>query len=79
MIKQARLARIHALLSDPGQTRRIFEIANLFGFVSETHFSRAFRRSFGYSPSEARTMAAAQSPESPDRAIRAIWERQRRN
>jgi AraC-like DNA-binding protein len=64
MIKQARLVRIHALLSDPGETRRIFEIVHLYGFVSETRFSREFRCSFGYSRREARTMAVAESPES---------------
>lgn len=75
MIKEARLARIHALLSDPGETRRIFEIATLHGFVSETHFSREFRRAFGRSPREIRAMATA---DRPDQAIRAIWQRQLR-
>lgn len=57
-IQERRLARAHAELSDPAHGhRRIFEIAFDGGFSSEAHFSRAFRRAFGHSPSEARARA----------------------
>lgn len=53
-IQQRRLARVHAMLADPRERRRISEIAYQHGFVSTAHFSRAFRAAFGYSPREAR-------------------------
>lgn len=53
-IRQRRLERIHRQLSDPRETRRIGVIAYQWGFNDEAHFSRAFRRQFGYSASEAR-------------------------
>lgn len=49
-----RLDRIHAALADPAEQRRIAEIADDFGFASEAHFSRAFRRRFGYTATEIR-------------------------
>jgi len=58
MIQRRRLERIRAALTDPQDHRRISEIAYQYGFVSKTHFSRAFRSTFGYSPSEAREGAA---------------------
>jgi len=53
-IQKRRLKRIHAILADPRDRRRITEIAHQYGFTSGAHFSRAFRRAFGYSPREAR-------------------------
>jgi AraC-like DNA-binding protein len=53
-IQRRRLERIHAILADPRNRDRISEIAHQHGFVSGAHFSRAFRRAFDYSPSEAR-------------------------
>lgn len=50
-----RLARCREALLDPAERRRIADIAYAHGFVSEAHFSRAFRRRYGQSPSEART------------------------
>lgn len=44
----------HALLAPHYAHRRIYEIAYAWGFASEAHFSRAFRRKFGISPREAR-------------------------
>ena len=54
LIQRRRLERIHALLTDPSERRRISEIAYQHGFVSKAHFSRAFRNAFGYSPRDAR-------------------------
>ena len=54
LIQRRRLERIHAHLTDPGERRRISEIAFQYGFVSKAHFSRAFRNAFGCSPREAR-------------------------
>lgn len=53
-IRQRRLRRIHALLANPYERRMISEIAYRFGFVNNSHFSRAFRNTYGYSPREAR-------------------------
>jgi AraC-like DNA-binding protein len=54
MIQQRRLQRVRAILADPHDRRRISDIAFQHGFVSTTHFSRAFRTAFGCTPSEAR-------------------------
>jgi AraC-like DNA-binding protein len=53
-IRTRRLEAVHVLLNDPNERRSIAEIAYQFGFVSDAHFSRAFRQQFGYSPREAR-------------------------
>jgi AraC-like DNA-binding protein len=64
-IQKRRLRRIHAILTDPRERRRIGEIAYQFGFTSGAHFSRAFRRAFGYSPSEARDAGTADAAHAP--------------
>ncbi|PTL78875.1 helix-turn-helix domain-containing protein [Vitiosangium sp. GDMCC 1.1324] len=53
-IQGRRLERIHAALGDPAEHRRIADIAYDYGFTNEAHFSRAFRRRFGYAPKEVR-------------------------
>lgn len=53
-IQGRRLLRIREILHDPVDGRRIGEIAFAFGFTSEAHFSRTFRRAFGCTPSEVR-------------------------
>lgn len=58
-IQKRRLDRVHAILADPRDRRRITEIAYQHGFNNAAHFSRSFRRAFGYSPSEARDSGAA--------------------
>jgi AraC-like DNA-binding protein len=70
-IQARRLVRAHAELADPGGAPgKIYEIAYRWGFVSEAHFSRAFRRAFGLTPGDVRagvgidrtlTKAAAES------------------
>jgi AraC-like DNA-binding protein len=69
LIQRRRLERIHAILTDPGERRRISEIAFQYGFVSKAHFSRAFRNAFGCSPREARDGVpyAAEAPRPPGR------------
>lgn len=57
-VQSRRLARIRALLTDPRERSRISDLAFRHGFVSEAHFSNAFRRAFGLSPSECRALAA---------------------
>lgn len=72
-IQQRRLKRIHAILADPRDRRPIAEVAYQYGFTSGAHFSRAFRRAFGYAPSEAREAreaGAARPPAAADAALR---------
>lgn len=62
-IQARRLARCLRVLTDPAEGRRgIGEIALGLGFGSEAHFSRAFRRAFGISPSEARAQGRIAAP-----------------
>lgn len=78
-IQRRRLAAAHTALSNPADTRRILEIAESFCFADGAEFSRAFRREFGYSPSDARAglrqgaagrcTADAQEPEGPTRRL----------
>ena len=59
-IQQRRLAAIRARLADPAEGARIGELAYAHGFVSEAHFSRAFRRAFGVSARDLRAQAGVQ-------------------
>jgi AraC-like DNA-binding protein len=74
LIQRRRLERIRAILTDPRDHRSISQIAYQHGFVSKTHFSRAFRGAFGCSPSEARA-GALKSPADAEHAGTAydIW------
>ncbi|WNG27598.1 helix-turn-helix domain-containing protein [Cystobacter fuscus] len=49
-----RLERIHSALADSGEHRRIADVASEFGLMNEAHFSRVFRKRFGYAPREIR-------------------------
>lgn len=53
-IRSARLLDAHHALTNSADTRAIHEIAAERGFMDPGEFSRAFRREFGYTPSEAR-------------------------
>lgn len=53
-IQHRRLLDAHSALADPNDHRRIFEIADERGFADGAEFSRAFKREFGYSPSDVR-------------------------
>jgi AraC-like DNA-binding protein len=58
-IRSRRLERARRDLADRALVGEpIFEIASRWGFVSKSHFSRAFRRAFGQSPSDLRRDAA---------------------
>jgi AraC-like DNA-binding protein len=56
-INGERLREAHRRLSDPFDMPSIQVVANDVGFADHSTFSRAFRREFGYSPSEARERA----------------------
>lgn len=59
-IQSRRLRRCFLTIADPAQPRaRIGDIAHAHGFTSDAQFSRAFRRAFGMTPSEARAEARA--------------------
>ncbi len=79
-IQKRRLKRIHEILADRRDRRRISEIAYQYGFVSEAHFSRAFRLAFGYCPRDAREGGAAHPREGADGASAGVayesWIRQ---
>lgn len=53
-VRRRRLRRVQSVLTLPGETRRISEIAFEYGFKDEATFSRAFRRAFGYTATAAR-------------------------
>ncbi|MGO4388635.1 helix-turn-helix transcriptional regulator [Microvirga sp. 2YAF29] len=58
-INRERLRDAHRRLGDPVKIQSIHSIAQDVGFEDHSTFSRAFRREFGYSPSEAREKAMA--------------------
>ena len=62
-INRQRLCEAHRRLADPNERASIHVIGSDVGFIDHSTFSRAFRREFGYSPSEARENAVAQSPD----------------
>jgi AraC-like DNA-binding protein len=53
-INRERLREAHRRLTSPRDGLSIHVIGNEVGFVDHSTFSRAFRREFGYSPTEAR-------------------------
>jgi len=57
-IQKRRLFSAHVALSDSVNRQQILEIATAVGFTSAAHFSRAFSKEFGYTPREARNIAA---------------------
>lgn len=58
VIQEERLAAAHSALADPERTESIVQIAESCGFSDASGFSRAFRRNFGYSPSQVRASGA---------------------
>lgn len=66
-IQRSRLAESFALLCDPSNGDSIGKIAELLCFADGSSFSRAFRREFGVSPSDARAAALVGGPAAPSR------------
>lgn len=64
-IHRQRLLGAHMALHDVQSPRRIIRIAEEFGFADASGFSRAFKREFGYTPSQAREAACAGASRSP--------------
>jgi len=68
-IRDRRLAQALTLLTDPGQQqRKIIDISLSVGFSSESSFIRAFRRRYGFTPSEARQAGALHAIRETDAA-----------
>lgn len=57
LIWERRLEAAHELLVDPHEQRSIAAIAQLFGFASDAHFSRAFKQRYGVAPGTTRKAA----------------------
>jgi AraC-like DNA-binding protein len=66
-IQQQRLLEAHSLLGNPDNGQSITSLAEDFCFADVSSFSRAFRREFGYSPSDARRAAISGLPLVPPR------------
>ncbi len=69
-VRERRLAAIHSLLSSrnfEGGRNYLGRIADDFGFSNASHFSRAFRDQFGYSPREARDVVNGPGPKATAR------------
>jgi AraC-like DNA-binding protein len=56
-IQSQRLLEAHSILADPPNTQSITTLAEDFCFADASSFSRAFKREFGYRPSDARASA----------------------
>jgi AraC-like DNA-binding protein len=66
-IQQQRLLEAHSLLDNPDNRQSITSLADDFCFADVSSFSRAFRREFGYAPSDARRVAISGLPVLPQR------------
>jgi AraC-like DNA-binding protein len=64
-IQRQRLLHAHAVLSDPLSRQTVLVIGEDLCFSDASSFSRAFRREFGWSPSEVRAAAAGGNPLPP--------------
>lgn len=64
-VQHQRLLDAHAALADPNDKRRIIEIAEQRCFSDGAEFSRAFKREFGYTPSEVRAGRKSGVPSRP--------------
>lgn len=76
ILEQRLLKAFNQLNSPIGNTRRISQVAYEFGFSSESHFCRSFRRAFGMTPSEVRQQACSRldQPESNTEADQCLNE-----
>jgi len=71
-IMQRRLAEAHKLLTDAGHRKTISAISADLCFADMSTFGRAFKRMFGYTPSEARNHGQDRLPPIPPRDIDAV-------
>ncbi|SFM93180.1 helix-turn-helix domain-containing protein [Variovorax sp. OV329] len=62
-IRERRLARVHELLARSAGRVHLGSTAQAHGFRSATHFSRAFREQYGYSPGEVRLRGLTMAPD----------------
>lgn len=71
-IVERRVANCHAVIA--GATQRIYmaQLADQFGFRSGAEFSRAFRRHFGYAPSDAQGQSALSSTAAQDPLVKPV-------
>ncbi|WP_438751615.1 helix-turn-helix transcriptional regulator [Pararhizobium sp. O133] len=68
-IQHRRLLDAHSALADSDDQRLILRIAEAHGFSDGAEFSRAFKREFGYSPSQARKGGQNVIPLPRDRSL----------
>ena len=62
-IQTRRLEKIRTIIQESySDSHRISALAFQFGFKSESHFSRSFKKAFGYSPKDAKDYATAARP-----------------
>jgi AraC-like DNA-binding protein len=76
-VRKRRLETIHALLNGAEGDVAIGQLARQYGFVSAAHFSRAFKRQFGFVPRSARSGAVIPlvTPQEPDEIeLFRLWE-----
>ena len=57
-IRERRLTHIHGVLESSAMPRPLARLAEDYAFADAAHFSKSFRRMFGYSPSEVVASAA---------------------
>jgi AraC-like DNA-binding protein len=62
-IRDARLRAVRRALLDPGERRKVSDLAYSHGFKSESHFSRAFKDLFGETPQVLRRQLHEDAPE----------------
>jgi AraC-like DNA-binding protein len=80
-VRRRRLEVIHAQLHTSNAEMSISEVARQHGFVSAAHFSRTFRKQFGFSPRTARIGSTPVQPPTEDADETALfrhWEEQLR-
>jgi AraC-like DNA-binding protein len=72
-LRTRRLARAYAQLCAAGSVVPVKAVAYQVGFTSEAHFSRAFRRQYGCSPTEARAGESVAAPVPAEAAPADLW------
>ena len=62
-VQRRRLEVVRGLLLNPAETRSITDLALTFGFTNQSHFAVAFKKAFGRTPREMRSLLAYNLPE----------------